>query len=418
MDPFRYHGGTLHCENVPLSVVAEAAGTPFYCYSAAALKDQLAEYQRAFKKTPHLICYSVKANSNLAVLKLLTDQGAGMDIVSGGELERAARAGCPGEKLVYSGVGKRADEIRAALDYGVLFFNVESRAELNRINQIAQEMGRVAQVALRVNPDVDPQTHPHISTGLRRNKFGVPHSKALKRYQQAATLSNIRIVGIDCHIGSQLTSLSPVVDAVRRIRELVEALILQGISIQYVDIGGGLGIAYRPGEEPPTQAQYAEAVMQELQGLDLTLVLEPGRSVAGNSGALITRVEYVKKGEEKRFIITDAGMNDLMRPALYDAYHEILPVRSRPGAKEWVADIVGPICESGDFFARDRKIAALYENDLLAIASAGAYGFVMSGNYNTRPRAAEVLVDGDRWAIVRERETVAELLSKEHFFTF
>ncbi|MBF0109718.1 MAG: diaminopimelate decarboxylase [Magnetococcales bacterium] len=416
MDHFHYLDDRIHCEEVPLDQIAETVGTPFYCYSEKTLLHHLTVFQQAFAKTPHLICYSVKANSNLAVLDLLARHGAGFDIVSGGELERVRRIGCPGDRIVFSGVGKTAAEIRQALARNILMFNVESRSELYRLDTLAGEMGLKAPIALRINPDVDPQTHPHISTGLKRNKFGIPHDNALDLYRHAANLPHIDVIGLDCHIGSQLTTLAPFVDALKRVLTLVGALKREGIPLRFLDLGGGLGIPYDQSRPPPLPDHYASALLKELEGFDLTLILEPGRVIAGNAGVLVTRVEYIKENEDKRFIITDAGMNDLLRPALYNAYHGIQPVIRRFGDDEAVVDVVGPICESGDFFARDRLLPPFAEGDLLAIRSAGAYGFVMSGNYNTRPRAAEVMVRGNRFAVVRRRETLDELLGPESLF--
>ncbi|MBF0140303.1 MAG: diaminopimelate decarboxylase [Magnetococcales bacterium] len=416
MDHFHYLDDRLHCEEVPLDHIAQAVGTPFYCYSERTLRHHLRVFQQAFAKTPHLICYSVKANSNLAVLDVLARDGAGFDIVSGGELQRVQRIGCPGNKIVFSGVGKTREEIRHALKHGILMFNVESRSELYRIDSLAGELGVKAPVALRINPDVDPKTHPHISTGLKRNKFGIAFPNALALYQDASRLPHIQIKGLDCHIGSQLTTLSPFVDALKRIVTLVSALKRDGIALSYLDLGGGLGIPYDQSLTPPLPDHYANALMDELSGFNLTLILEPGRVIVGNAGVLVTRVEYIKENEDKRFVITDAGMNDLLRPALYDAYHGIQPVVRRFGREEEVMDVVGPICESGDYFARDRLLPAFLEGELLAVRSAGAYGFVMSGNYNTRPKVAEVMVRGDRFAVVRRRETVEELLHHESLF--
>lgn len=416
MDHFHYRENRLFCEEVPLDRIAGQVGTPFYCYSEKTLQHHLGVLQEAFSAIPHLICYSVKANSNLAVLDCLVRQGAGVDIVSGGELERARRVGCPPERIVFSGVGKSAAEIRAALEADILQFNVESAGELARINDLAGEMGRRARIALRINPDVDPQTHPHISTGLRRNKFGIPHDRAVALYQEARLMPNLEVTGLDCHIGSQLTTLEPFVDALERVLGLLKTLRKKGIRLRYLDLGGGLGIPYEADRIPPHPALYAEAILKRLAGLDLTLILEPGRVIAGNAGVLVSRVEYVKEGDEKRFVVVDAGMNDLMRPALYDAYHGILPVVRRFNREEVMVDVVGPICESGDFFARDRLLPDFREGELLAVRSAGAYGFVMSGNYNTRPRVAEVLVRGAEFAVVRKRETIDQLLANEHLF--
>lgn len=418
MDHFCYRGDILYCEDVALDRIAQAVGTPFYCYSEATLLHHLGVFQQAFAGYPHLVCYSVKANSNLAVLDALVKQGAGLDVVSSGELVRGQRVGCPPERMVFSGVGKRSDEIRDALHHGILMFNVESVAELVRINRIAGEMGMRAPVALRVNPDVDPKTHPHISTGLRRNKFGIPFSKALEVYRQARRMPHVRVIGMDCHIGSQVTTLNPFVEALTRVMDLLKKLRQEGMEIRYLDLGGGLGIPYGQEEAkiPPHPEIYAGALLKELQGSDLTLILEPGRVIVGNAGVLVVQVEYIKEGEEKLFVITDGGMNDLMRPALYEAYHAILPVARHFGADEVVADVVGPICESSDFFARDRLMPRFEEGDLLAVRSTGAYGFVMSSNYNSRPRVAEVMVRGARFCVVRQRETMAQLLENEVLF--
>ncbi|MEO5340751.1 MAG: diaminopimelate decarboxylase [Magnetococcus sp. MYC-9] len=421
MDHFFYRDNRLFCEQVPLEQIAQAVGTPFYCYSEQTLRHHFQVFQKAFAPVPHLICYSVKANSNLAVLDLLLRQGAGFDIVSAGELARVQRIGCPAERIVFSGVGKSAAEIQAALAYGILLFNVESAGELRRINALAGAMGRRAPVALRINPDVDAKTHPHISTGLRRNKFGIPYKQALALYREAARLPHLELLGLDCHIGSQLTALEPFVDALRRVLALLQSLEREGIALRYLDLGGGLGIPYDDGRPPPHPELYAGALLAELADSPFarrqgTLILEPGRVIAGNAGVLVARVEYVKEGEEKRFLILDAGMNDLLRPALYNAHHAILPVARRFAQEEQMTDVVGPICESGDFFAHDRLLPAFQEGDLLAVRSAGAYGFVMSSNYNTRPRAAEVMVRGDRFAVVRRRETLDQLMDNESLF--
>ncbi|MBF0138175.1 MAG: diaminopimelate decarboxylase [Magnetococcus sp. DMHC-1] len=416
MDYFHYLGDRLHCEEVPLDHIAELVGTPFYCYSERTLLRHLKAFQDAFRGMEHRICYSVKANSNLAVLSALVQHGAGLDIVSGGELERAQRVGCPAERIVFSGVGKSAAEIRAALMYGVSMLNVESEAELQRVNAVAKSLGVWAPVALRINPDVNPRTHPHISTGLKRNKFGIPHGRALALYQEASRLEHVIVVGLDCHIGSQLTDLAPFVEALRRVKGLLAQLREMGLSIRYLDMGGGLGIPYGEKDTPPSPAQLAEALAAELQDENLIVVLEPGRAIVGNAGVLVARVEYVKVGEEKRFVVTDAGMNDLLRPSLYNAYHGILPVMRRFDREEVVTDVVGPICESGDFFARDRLLPDFQEGDLLVVRSAGAYGFTMSSNYNSRLRAAEVMVRDDRFSVVRRRETIQQLLDNEILF--
>ncbi|MBF0357136.1 MAG: diaminopimelate decarboxylase [Magnetococcales bacterium] len=416
MDYFHYSENLLHCEEVPLSKIAQEVGTPFYCYSEKTLQHHIRVFKDAFAPISNLICYSVKANSNLAVLSTLFKEGAGFDIVSAGELERVKRVGCPGERIVYSGVGKGRDEIKAALEYGILMFNVESRSELLRLNSIAGSMAKKAPIAIRVNPDVDPQTHPYISTGMRTNKFGIPFDKALDLYTEAAAMEHIEVLGLDCHIGSQLTSLTPFVDALKRVLHLEKKLSALGIKLKYMDLGGGLGIPYEEEQIPPHPEHYAGVLMAELVDLDLTLILEPGRVIAGNAGVLVTGVEYIKQGEEKQFIITDAGMSDLMRPALYGAYHGLQPVVRRFGREESVCDVVGPICESGDYFARDRTLPEFQEGELMAVRSAGAYGFVMSSNYNSRPRAAEVMVRGDKFAVVRRRETIAQLLENESIF--
>ncbi|MBF0126314.1 MAG: diaminopimelate decarboxylase [Magnetococcales bacterium] len=417
MDDFRYQENRLHCEQVPLDHIAAAVGTPFYCYSEGTLEHHFDVFRKAFAACEHLICYSVKANGALAVLDALARRGSGFDIVSAGELERVRRIGTPGERIVFSGVGKTSAEIRAALEYGILLFNVESRAELIRLNTLAGQMGKKAPIALRINPDVNPATHPYISTGLARNKFGIPTPQAVALYRQAAAMEHILPIGLDCHIGSQLTTLEPFVDALRRIKQLLVILRGEGIPLRYLDLGGGLGIPYEAQQTPPNPERYASALLNELQGLEVILILEPGRVIVGNAGILVTRVEYIKQGAEKRFVITDAGMNDLIRPALYDAYHGILPVIRRFDREEIMADVVGPICETGDFFARDRMMPECHAGELLAIRSAGAYGFSMSSNYNTRPRAAEVMVRKDRFAVIRPRETLHQLLEHETLFS-
>jgi diaminopimelate decarboxylase len=410
MHHFRYVEGQLCCEGVRLSAVAREVGTPFYCYSHATLTHHLAAFQKAFAGADHLVCYSVKVNSNIALLSALFKRGAGADIVSGGELYRALAAGADPKKIVYSGVGKREDEIRYALESGILMFNVESPLELLTLDRLAGEMGVTAPVAIRVNPDVDPRTHPYISTGLKKNKFGIAIERALVEYRAAAKLPNVRIVGVDCHIGSQITQLSPFVDAVRRVRELVLALREEGIGVRYIDIGGGLGIPYND-ETPPHPDEYGAAIIDILGSLGATLLLEPGRAIAGNAGVLVGRVLYTKEGEEKTFLIGDTAMNDLIRPSLYGSFHGILPLTGSPAVRR--ADLVGPICESGDFLAKDRDLPALEPGDLFAVMSAGGYGFSMSSNYNSRPRAAEVLVMGDKWWVVRKRETYEDLVKGE-----
>lgn len=411
MNHFHYVANDLFCEKVAVKEIAAQTGTPFYLYSHATLTHHIRGFQKAFTKTPHLVCYSVKANSNLAVLKVLTANGAGLDIVSGGELYRGLKAGCHPGKIVYSGVGKSGREIREALEADILMFNVESPQELENINAIAGEMGKKAPIAIRVNPDVDPQTHPYISTGMKKAKFGINIQDAVQEYRNAASHPNIEVIGVDCHIGSQLTKLSPFVDAIEKIRELVTTLRQEGFAIRYLDLGGGLGITYED-ETPPDFDAYAQAIMAATQGLDLTLIFEPGRVITGNAGILVCRVLYTKKGEAKNFVISDGAMNDLARPALYDAFQGIIPV-DRSQKKTMVADVVGPICESGDFFARDREIPVFQPGDLLAVTSAGAYGFTMSSNYNSRPRVAEILVKEDRILTVRERESYTDLIRGE-----
>src|SRR5947208_10470723 len=413
MSPFQYRDSELCCEEVSLRALAAVAGTPAYVYSKAALLESLAGYSRAFYDVAHVVCYSVKANSNLGVLSVLAKAGAGADIVSGGELYRALRAGVPPKKIIFSGVGKSRDEMRDALTADILMFNVESRAELRVLDEVALEMGVRAPVALRVNPDVDPQTHPYIATGLKTSKFGIPHDEALAAYEDAAKMRGLEVVGADMHIGSQLTKATPVADAVARIVALVKALRERAIEIRMIDIGGGLGIRYRD-ETPPTHEEYATVLLPALREAGVTVLLEPGRSIVGNAGLLLTRVLYRKDTGQKQFVIIDAAMNDLIRPPLYDAYHEIRPVNeARLGGPVETVDVVGPVCESGDFVAKDRELAQAQEGDLLAIMSAGAYGFATSSNYNTRPRAVEILVDGDSYTIVRRRETYEDLVAGE-----
>jgi diaminopimelate decarboxylase len=413
MDPFVYRHAELCCERVSLRALAAEVGTPAYVYSKAAFLESYGAYDRAFAEVPHVVCYSVKANSNLGVLGTLARAGGGADIVSGGELFRALRAGIPADRIIFSGVGKTRDEMRAALEVGILLFNVESLSELRALDAVAREVGVRAPVALRVNPDVNPETHPYISTGLRSSKFGIPYAAALEAYGEAVGLKGIEVVGADMHIGSQLTKASPFAEAVARLAALVKILRERAIEIRMVDVGGGLGIRYRE-EAPPTHREYATVLLPALRELGVTVLLEPGRSIVGNAGLLLTRVLYRKDTGEKRFVIIDAAMNDLIRPPLYDSYHEIRPVNeARLGGPMEKVDVVGPVCESGDFLAKDRDLAQAEEGDLLAVMSAGAYGFAMSSNYNTRPRAVEVLVDGDRYAIVRRRETYEDLVAGE-----
>ncbi|MFP4279981.1 MAG: diaminopimelate decarboxylase [Halochromatium sp.] len=434
MDHFHYQGNRLHAEQVPLQAIAERFGTPCYVYSRATLARHWRAFDEALGTRPHLICFAVKANSNLAVLNLLARLGAGFDIVSVGELERVLAAGGDPAKVLFSGVGKRADEIQRALEVGIRCFNVESESELARINAIALERGVVAPVSLRVNPDVDARSHPYISTGLKENKFGIDIEAAEAVYRHAAEQPGLRVVGIDCHIGSQLTSLEPFLDALERLLRLVDRLAAQGIAIEHLDLGGGLGIRYTD-EDPPLPAAYAAALSERLGARTFEVILEPGRAIAGNAGVLLTRVEYLKPTPTHRFAIVDAAMNDLLRPALYGAEQEIVPVR-RPAPEsapepvpesaqepdqhasalstpaDELHEIVGPVCETGDFLGRARRLA-LAEGDLLAIRGSGAYGFSMSSNYNSRPRAAEVMVDGDQVHLVRRRETLSELFAGE-----
>jgi len=402
----------LSYESVPLSKIAQHCGTPTYVYSRAALSDHLSAYQTALHGSDHLICYAVKANSNIAVLNLLAGLGAGFDIVSAGELERVIHAGGDPRKTVFSGVGKTRQEMTRALEENILCFNVESHAELEQLNEVAGKLGRRAPVSLRVNPDVDAGTHPYIATGLADNKFGIPISEALEAYQRAQTLPHIEITGVDCHIGSQLTELAPFSAALERVLVLFEALKDIGITLQHLDLGGGLGVRYQD-ESPPSPAQYISALRKKTDALGITLILEPGRSIAANAGVLLSRVEYLKQNYDKRFAIVDAAMNDMIRPALYQAWMNIEPVCTSTTAQAATYDVVGPVCETGDFLGKDRELA-IASGDLLCIQSAGAYGFTMSSNYNSRPRAAEVMVDGDQFYIVRERESIADLMRGEH----
>jgi len=410
MDAFTREHGELYAEDVRLQDIADTVGTPCYVYSRAALVARFRAYQAGFGSAKHLICYSVKANSNLAVLRTLALEGSGFDVVSGGELARVLRAGGDPQKVVFSGVGKQASEIRDALQAGILMFNVESPPELDLIDAVARDVGRRAPVALRVNPDVDPKTHPYISTGLRTAKFGIGIERCVEDYVRAARMKNIEVVGADCHIGSQLTSTAPFTEAVLRMTKLVDRLEEAGVHIRHLDMGGGLGIVYNE-ETPPAADEYAQALVSAVGHRGLSLIIEPGRSIVGNAGVLLTRVLFQKGNNEKNFIVVDAAMNDLMRPMLYQAYHAIVAVGKTDRMVK--ADVVGPICETGDFLARDRDVPAVEPGGLLAVMSAGAYGFVMSSNYNTRGRAAEVLVDGNRYDVVRRRETVEDLLALE-----
>jgi diaminopimelate decarboxylase len=407
---FRRVDGELHVESVALADIAESFGTPCYVYSRAAIEQAYSALRDALVAHPSLICYAVKANPTLAILNLLARLGAGFDIVSGGELERVVAAGGDPARAVFSGVGKSEAELRLALALGIRCFNVESESELMRLDRVARDLGKTAPVALRVNPDVDPKTHPYISTGLKENKFGIPFADARALYARAATLPGLRVVGLDCHIGSQLTELAPLQEAALRVLALADELAAMGISLHHIDLGGGLGVRYRD-ESPPSFADYGAMLRECMHGRSETLLVEPGRALVGEAGVLLTRVEYLKRGADRNFAIVDAAMNDLMRPALYDAWHEVREVRAPSGARERY-DIVGPVCESGDFIARDRMLS-LQEGALLAVMTAGAYGMSMSSNYNTRPRAAEVMVDGSHASLVRERESVGDLFRLE-----
>lgn len=407
---FHYQQDQLFAEGVALNDIARRFGTPCYVYSRAALTDGYRQFDEALKSREHLICYAVKANSNIAILNLFARLGAGFDIVSGGELQRVLAAGGAAGKVVFSGVGKSEAEMRQALEAEILCFNVESAPELDRLNAVAGSMGKVAPVSLRVNPDVDAKTHPYISTGLKQNKFGVAYTEALALYRKAADMPHLRVTGMDCHIGSQLTETSPFIAAAEKVLALVDKLAAAGIALEHLDLGGGLGIRYDD-ETPPSIAEYGKALLGVLQGRSEKLIVEPGRVLVGNAGVLLTRIEYLKHGEEKNFAIVDAAMNDLMRPALYDAWHAILPLQKRGGPAQQY-EVVGPICETGDFIGHAREMA-VDTGDALAVMSAGAYGMSMSSNYNTRPRAAEVMVDGVVVHLIRERETVRQLYAAE-----
>ncbi|WP_036301202.1 diaminopimelate decarboxylase [Methylotenera sp. L2L1] len=411
MNTFTLKNDVLHAENVALTQIAENFGSPCYVYSKSALSQAFERFSAGFKDANHLVCFAVKSNPSLAILNLFAKLGAGFDIVSGGELARVIAAGGDPKKVVFSGVGKTAEEMRAALEAGIFCFNVESASELVRLNDVATSMEKVAPVSLRVNPNVDAKTHPYISTGLKNNKFGVAYEDALDIYLQASEMSNIAIHGVDCHIGSQITELSPFLDAFDRVLALVDALAANKIDIQHIDLGGGIGICYSD-ETPPEFTAYAKAMREKLGNREVKLVFEPGRALVGNAGVLVTKVEYLKQTETKNFAIVDAAMNDLMRPALYDAYHDIKAVKPRAEATVNY-EIVGPVCESGDFLGHDRALA-LEEGDLLAIMSAGAYGMSMSSNYNTRPRAAEIMVDGNQCHLIRKREQIADLFANEN----
>ncbi len=411
MHDFRYEKGELYCEGVPVASIAQRIGTPFYLYSSNTLVRHVKAFTTAFQDVPHLLCFALKSNSNGAVLRLLAREGTGADIVSGGELFRAQRAGIDPRKIVYAGVGKRRDEIEYALKVGILMFNVESTEELLALDCAAKEMHARARIALRVNPDIDPRTHAYISTGLKENKFGIPIEQALECYQTAVKLPNVEVVGIHQHIGSQITEVQPFVDALEKLLGFVKQLKAVGVNIRYINIGGGLGITYKD-ETPPRPAELAKAIQPLLKNTGCTLVIEPGRAIVGNAGILVTSALYHKDSGEKRFLIVDAGMNDLIRPSLYEAYHDIIPV-VQDHAQKAVVDVVGPICESGDFLAKDRELPSIEQKGLIAVMGAGAYGFSMSSNYNSRLRAAEVLVRGSEYFVVRDRETYNDLIKGE-----
>ena len=416
MDYFSYKNQSLHAEDIDVKVLAAQYGTPLYVYSRATLERHWHAFNDALGDHPHLICYAVKANSNIGVLSVLAKLGSGFDIVSGGELARVIEAGGDMSKVVFSGVGKTPEEIEFALQQGIHCFNVESEPELERINAVAGKLGKKAPISLRINPDVDAKTHPYISTGLKANKFGIARERAVEVYSLAASLEHLNVVGMDCHIGSQLTETGPFVDALDRLLELVDELSAKGIEISHLDVGGGLGVTYKD-ETPPHPKEYAKAIAAKMVGREhLTLIMEPGRAIAANAGIMLTKVEFVKEGEEKSFAIVDAAMNDLIRPSLYSAWMSIIPVDENPAHKPHVYDVVGPICETGDFTGKDRELA-IAPGDLLAVRSAGAYGFVMASNYNTRCRPAELLVDKSDVHVVRERENLKDLWKGEHKVT-
>jgi diaminopimelate decarboxylase len=412
MNHFKYKGDVLFAEDVDLRAMAAQVGTPCYVYARATLERHWHAFDDVFAGVDHLVCYAVKANSSLGVLNVFARMGSGFDIVSVGELERVLQAGGDPDKVVFSGVGKTAAEMRRALEVGIYCFNVESLPELERLNKVAAELGVNAPASLRINPDVDAKTHPYISTGLKENKFGIEFSRALAAYRHGAKLSNINIIGVDCHIGSQLSQVEPFVDALKRLLVLIDELQQEGITLHHIDVGGGLGITYQE-EKPPSPSEYATAILEELKDRNLKIIIEPGRAIAGNAGVLLTEVQYLKTGESKNFAIVDAAMNDLLRPSLYDAWQDIIPVQKQSQRESRIYDVVGPVCETGDFLGKDRTLA-LAEGELLAVCSAGAYGFSMSSNYNSRPRAAEVMVDGDRFHVIRRRETMEDLTRGEN----
>jgi diaminopimelate decarboxylase len=418
MHDFQYRQGELYCEDVPLSRIAKEVGTPCYVYSHHTLVRHFRVYDSAFQNIPHIVAFAMKANSNLAVLRLMAKEGSGVDIVSGGELFRALKAGVPPAKIVFAGVGKKPEEIQDALKADILMFNVESSAELQAINEVAASMGMKARVALRINPDIDPKTHPYISTGLKKSKFGIAADRAIEEFQTAAAFGHIEVVGLHAHIGSQLTQVAPFVESLKKVLAMVQTLAEQGIVIRYLNIGGGLGITYSD-ETPPQPKDLAEAIFPLVRDLKCVLIMEPGRVIVGNAGVLLTKVLYAKDGESKRFLIVDAAMNDLIRPSLYDAYHDIRPLYENVthGAKKAV-DVVGPVCESGDFLAKDRLMPEMKAGDLMAVMSAGAYGFVMSSNYNSRPRIPEVLVHEGQIHVIRSRESYDDLVRGEQIPAF
>jgi diaminopimelate decarboxylase len=418
MHNFEYRQGELYCEQVPVSRIVKELGTPCYIYSHATLVRHFEAYDRAFAAVPHIIAFAMKANSNLAILRLMAKEGSGVDIVSGGELFRALKAGVPPSKIVFAGVGKSAEEIRDALKADILMFNVESSAELHAINDVAASVGKKARVALRINPDIDPKTHPYISTGLKKSKFGIAADRALEEFKLASSLSYIDVVGVHKHIGSQLTEVTPFVEALKKVLKLVEALRSTGVNIRYLNIGGGLGITYSD-ETPPLPQDLADAISPLLRDLNVTLIMEPGRVIVGNAGILVTKVLYTKEGEAKKFVIVDAAMNDLIRPSLYGAYHEIRPLSEAvlQRSKHQV-DVVGPVCESGDFLAKDRSLPDVRPGEMLAVMSAGAYGFVMSSNYNSRPRVPEALIKDAEIHVIRARESYDDLVKGEKIPAF
>ncbi len=413
MNNFEYRHGELYCEQVPVSRIAKELGTPCYVYSHATLVRHFKAYDNAFKNIPHIVAFAMKANSNLAILRLMAKEGSGADIVSGGELFRALKAGIPASKIIFAGVGKSAEEIRDALKADILMFNIESSAEIHALNEVAASVGKKARIALRINPDVDPKTHPYISTGMKKSKFGIAADRALEEYKMASSLSHIDIVGVHAHIGSQLTDVTPFVDSLKKVVALIDTLKGQGINIRYLNIGGGLGITY-DAEKPPLPQDLADAISPLVKDLGLTLVMEPGRVIVGNAGILVTKALYRKEGEAKTFVIVDAAMNDLIRPSLYGAYHEIRPLDEAAARRDkQQVDIVGPVCESGDFLAKDRLLATIQPGELLAVMSAGAYGFVMASNYNSRPRVPEALIKDGEIHVIRARETYDDLIKGE-----